>query len=95
MDFIFGLLNEFVKPLLEALAGHYGKFAEVVAHLVVVMGLARVIFKPVMLALHSISEATDSKKDDELLEKVEASKGFKIFSFVMDYILSIKLPEKK
>lgn len=89
------LLVQFVKPLIEALMGHYGKVAQGVAAVATFMGLVRIVFKPLMIMLHEIAASTESKKDDVLLEKVEASKAFKIFSFVLDYVLSIKMPEKK
>ncbi len=89
------ILVQIIKPLIEALAGHYGKIAQAVAIASTFMGFVRIMFKPLMVALHELAANTSSSKDNELLEKVESSKAFKIFSFIMDYVLSIKVPEKK
>lgn len=86
------LLVQFVKPLIEALAGNYGKIAQAITSIAAVMGLVRIVFKPLMVTLHSIADSTESGWDNEKLEKLETSKAFKIFSFALDYILSIKLP---
>ena len=55
------------------------------------IGVARSIFKPLMSFAHSVVAATPSTKDDEALEKVEASKAFKAVAWVFDYLFSLKL----
>lgn len=88
------IFTQFVKPLIEALAGHYGKVAQIVGAVAAAMGLVRIIFKPLMVAIEQIVKDTPSQKDDVILNKVETSKAFQIFTFVLDYVLSIKLPQK-
>lgn len=66
----------------------------IVASIVFVMGLARLVNKPIFAIAHSIVEATPSDSDDKVLAEVEASKIYKGVSFVLDYVGSIKLPKK-
>lgn len=66
----------------------------VMGSIVAVVGLIRIIVKPVMVALKSIVEATESPKDNELLVKVEESKVYKAVMFLLDYLASVK-PLKK
>jgi hypothetical protein len=58
------------------------------------IGVARLILKPLMVFLHQAADATPSAKDNALLNKVQESKGYGILSFVLDYLASIKLPQK-
>jgi len=57
-----------------------------------VIGVLRAVFKPAMAFFRTIVSATPSKKDDEVLNKVEASKAYLKFAWFIDYISSIKLP---
>lgn len=65
------------------------------ATLVVVMGTFRMFFKPLMTMLRAWAQVTKSPKDDELLDKVEASQIYKAIMFIIDYIASVKLPGAK
>tara|TARA_R110002167_G_C12491385_1_gene635443 strand:+ start:269 stop:505 length:237 start_codon:yes stop_codon:yes gene_type:complete len=56
-----------------------------------VMGMARLILKPLMTFLHEMVVVTESTKDNEILDKVEASKIYKGLLFVLDYAFSLKL----
>lgn len=58
-----------------------------------VIGVLRAIFKPIMTAAHAYVGATDSKSDDEALDKVEKSALYKAFAWFIDYTASIKLPK--
>lgn len=55
------------------------------------MGMARMVLKPLMTFLHEFVLITETKKDDEILSKVETSKAYKTFLFVLDYVFSLKL----
>jgi hypothetical protein len=61
---------------------------------IVVMGMFRLILKPIMVALKAIVDVTPSPKDNELLAQAEGSKAYAILCFVLDYVASIKLPQK-
>lgn len=67
----------------------------VLASIVGVVGLLRLIIKPIMVALKSIVESTETPKDNELLTKVEESKVYKAVIFLLDYLASVKIPPKK
>lgn len=56
-----------------------------------VIGVARTINKPMFALFHKFAEATPSKKDDEVLQKVEGSKIYSYICFLLDYSLSIKI----
>lgn len=55
------------------------------------MGALRMILKPAMTWLHGYVAKTETKADDELLEKVEHSKTFIVLAWVVDTLTSIKL----
>ena len=58
----------------------------------VVIGVLRSIFKPLVAFLRLFADATPSIKDNALLDKLEASKVYQAFAFVLDYAASVKLP---
>jgi hypothetical protein len=60
-----------------------------------VIGVLRAINKPLFALLKSYVGATETKKDDEMLTAVEQSKAYKYLCFVLDYLTSVKLPQKK
>ncbi len=66
----------------------------VIGSIVAVVGLIRIIVKPIMVALKTIVDSTESPKDNELLVKVEESKVYKALMFLLDYLASVK-PLKK
>lgn len=63
----------------------------VLASILVVVGMLRLIFKPVFSILRNVANATKSVKDNELLDKVERSKIFKAVLYALDYLGSIKI----
>jgi hypothetical protein len=63
--------------------------------IVTTMVIMRLVNKPLFALLEKIAEKTESKKDNELLEKIKGHKAYKILSFLLDYIGSIKLPKSK
>jgi len=67
----------------------------VLASIVAVIGILRIVVKPVMSAARSIVDATPSQKDNEFLDKLEGHKIYKAFIYVVDWFSSIKLPGKK
>lgn len=56
-----------------------------------IMGMVRLVIKPLMTILHSLAEATETTRDEEILKKIEENKAFKGFLFVLDYVFSLKL----
>jgi hypothetical protein len=65
------------------------------AQALVWVGALRLIFKPLFSFLRSLVDATPSAKDNELLNQVEGSKVYSVVAYILDYLASIKLPQKK
>ena len=84
-----------LKALIESLAGQNGVVLQVLASIVMFIGSARLVIKPVVLAIEAIVAATATKKDDEILEKVKSSKAVSIALTILNWITSIKLPGAK
>ena len=66
-----------------------------ISTVLVVVGILRIINKPLFALLHVIVQSTKSEKDDQALEKVEKSIVYKIFLFLLDWFASFKIPETK
>lgn len=62
---------------------------------VMVMVLARLIFKPIFAILAKYVELTVDIEDDKKLAKIMDSKWYKLTAFALDLSLSIKLPARK
>ncbi len=52
------------------------------------------INKPFFLFMHSLTDATETKTDNEILAKIEGSRLYKGVAFVLDWAVRIKLPSK-
>ena len=74
--------------ILAILAGKYGAIVQILS----TVGMLRLIFKPLMVAAESISAATPTKVDDEILNKVRLSPLYKAVNFWLDLFTSVKLP---
>jgi len=60
---------------------------------IVMLGTFRLIFKPIMSALMQIVDVTETKTDNEMLQKILDSKWYKVLSWVLDYAVSLKTPQ--
>lgn len=65
----------------------------IILTIVAIMGMARVILKPLMTFLHAVAEATETTKDNEYLAKAESSAIYKGLHWVLDFAFSLKLPK--
>lgn len=65
-----------------------------IATILMVIGVLRVINKPLFAFLNTVVVATPTPKDNEILKKIETSKAYQYISFVLDYLGSVKLPAK-
>ena len=81
---------DFLALILEFVA----KYPALGAALVVIGGL-RIVFKPIMTAIHAIVDVTPGESDNLFLAKVEGSAIYKGFIWVVDFLASIKLPGAK
>lgn len=62
---------------------------------VMAVGVFRLTFKPLMTFLETVIKATPATGDDAALEKFKSGKIYKSLSFVVDYLLSIKLSQAR
>lgn len=83
-------MESFMEMLLNFLANYPSA-----AVLFSVMIVSRAIFKPACLVIQSYVDASPSKADDERWVKIKNEKWFKGLALAMDFLLSIKIPEKK
>jgi hypothetical protein len=60
-----------------------------------VVGFLRTINKPFFALLRMWAQSTSSTKDDETLNKIEASPQYKTLTFLLDWLASVKLPKKE
>ncbi len=62
------------------------------AVLFIVVGVLRMVFKPLFSFLRMVADATPTVSDNLLLDKVQASKVYTAIAWFIDYISSVKLP---
>lgn len=77
-------------PAATLIADYAAKYPLVVSILSLV-GLLRLVFKPVLAWLHARAAATPGTEDDERLARVEASWWMRVLRFLLDWGASIKL----
>lgn len=80
---------EQIQQTIIDLVSHY----PVIATILMVIGVARMIFKPFFSFMQAVVDATPSANDNEILAKVEASKVYKAIAYAFDWFGSIKLPK--
>lgn len=73
----------------EKLAAQY----PVIVTMLLVVGVLRLLLKPVIAALHWYAEQTATTKDDEWVQRVESSKITTSALFALDWLASIKIPK--
>lgn len=76
----------------QAIISLIGQFP-VLGSVIFAMGLLRLVFKPLMTIIQNVVAQTESKKDDEVLAKVEGNVFFKALAWLVDFLGSIKLPK--
>lgn len=87
-------MNE-IQPLIDALQARLPWIAALTSF----MGLARLLAKPISALVQSFFsklllyvQGTPEKDDDLWVEKILASKLYRAFAFLVDWVLSVKLP---
>ena len=58
------------------------------------VGILRVAFKPVMTVIQVIVDNTETKVDDKAVSAFVGSSTYKGIIFILDWFASIKLPKK-
>lgn len=67
--------------------------APVILSILSIVGLLRLVMKPLMSILKAVAAETATDKDDKIIEKVESSAIWKGLCWVIDYVASVKLPK--
>lgn len=64
-------------------------------HVVAIMVICRIVFKPLFQILGKYVELTIEEDDNKKLHKIMNSKAYKMTAFIIDLTSSIKLPKIK
>ncbi len=64
------------------------------ASLLLGLGFIRLILKPAMTILQAYVKLTPYDNDDKWLASAEQSNAYKVLVYLLDWVLSVKLPEK-
>lgn len=64
-------------------------------HVIAIMVICRVVFKPLFAILGKYVELTVEEDDNKKLNKFMQSKTYKMISFIVDMLGSIRLPQVK
>lgn len=81
--------------ILEIMKQYVNQFPDWLITVFLIMGSARVVMKPLVALVQLIVKETPSQDDDKWLAKVMDSKTYKTVCFVLDWVVSLKLPRKK
>jgi hypothetical protein len=64
-------------------------------HVVALMVICRIVFKPLFQILGKYVELTIEEDDNKKLHKIMNSKAYKMTAFIVDLAASVKLPKIK
>jgi len=78
-------MESIIKLLLDFAMGY-----PQVSAILLIVGGARVVFKPIVALAQAYVSATPSLEDDKVLGKVQDHPIFKAVEFVLDYLFSLK-----
>lgn len=81
---------DFLQKLIQGLAANHAWVMSALS----VIGICRVVLKPLFSLLHTYVNTTSSTKDNELLDSVEQSSFYKGFVYLLDWFFSIKSAPK-
>ncbi len=85
-------METFIRTLVESLLGENGQMLQWFIALSAAVGMLRLFFKPIMECVEKIVSETITKRDDLVLEQLKGNAVYKSFVFLMDLILSVKIP---
>ena len=80
-----------MEQLLLDFLAQYPFFAQIVMY----VGMARLILKPLQNFLLAVVEAIPGTKDNEMLQALFDSKIYKGLAYILDWFGSVKLPQAK
>ena len=64
-------------------------------HVIAIMVISRVVFKPIFAILGKYVELTIEEDDNKKLHKFMQTKTYKMMAFIVDMLASVKLPKIK
>ena len=64
-------------------------------HVIAIMVICRIVFKPLFKIAGKYVELSVEKDDDKKLHKIMDSKAYKMTAFIVDMLVSVKLPKIK
>lgn len=67
----------------------------ILTKIIIVIGILRMVFKPLMTVLAQRVEVTASDEDNKKLEAFKASWWYVVIAFLLDFTASIKIPTQK
>jgi len=79
-----------MEEMLIALVAKY----PIVSGILSILGLIRLLIKPIMEAIIAYAKWTETPKDDSLVNHVIKSPIYSKFLFVLDWLFSIKIGKK-
>lgn len=62
-----------------------------VTTIIALMGAFRLLLKPIFAALHAFALATGNERVEAMAARIAASRGLRIFAFLLDWVASVKL----
>lgn len=74
----------------EILIGLVAKYP-IIASILSIIGLIRLLVKPIMEIIKAYVQYTPTKEDDSFVNKVISSPPYNKFLFVLDWLFSIKI----
>ena len=60
-----------------------------------IIGVLRVIMKPLFSLLKLAAKETKTKRDDQFLEKIEHSESYRMLCYILDWFGSVKVGPQK
>jgi hypothetical protein len=76
-----------MEELLQSFLGSNGHAVQIIS----IIGVLRLVMKPASEIVHVIVKQTETKKDDEILAKVESHPLYLKFLFLVDWLTSVKV----
>lgn len=81
--------------MLEILQPILGDAAGIVIKILTIIGTLRLFIKPVMSMIDAFVRADKNPANDDLVQKIESNKIFKVIVYCLDWLASVKVVKKK
>ena len=93
--FVPTFANAFDLSILTPYLLKWSKNNPTLASVIIFMNFSRIFMKPLQALIRAIILRTPTKRDDTLLQKLERNLLFKLFTFLLDWLMSVKIESKK